>query len=1076
MSRFIRFILVVSLLMVSSMIFAQDNSIESELNKLRGRKIPKALLNEISVHIDNTPFKIALADISAKGGLNLSYNHELLPMEQKVSVHMDNVYAIEALLSVLQQTSTILEITNSGALAIMPAPKANRPFQTNTFKGQIKGVVMDSTNGEPLPGANVFIKGTSIGAATNLKGEFVLPKIPPGNYTLVITYIGFKTRQFEIRVEPGKVVNLEAKLTWIAVKGKTVEITAQASGQVKAINQQLAAAEIKNVVSSDRIQELPDANAAESVGRLPGVSILRSGGEGNKVVIRGLSPKYNKIMIEGIEMASTDAGDRSTNISMISPYSLEGIEVMKAATADQDADYIGGSVNFKIKSAEPGLKYDVIAQGSYNHLRNSYNDYLYTGSISNRFFNNKLGIFAQANIERRNRGSNQMGASYYMLTHDLDRINPTKLENLFLINTFRDRRRYGGSLTIDYILPQGVINLKNFISNGKTDVNSYYEGYDVRNRGHYYSTTTQENDLLVMSNILNYEQRYANLKFNATLAHSFSQNKTPEDISFGFAEPIPAIPGGMTDLPPDSIPYYAFNNIEAAYWDGVGDNYSITKERQFIAKADLEMNISLTSQINGKLKIGGKYRTKDRSFDFEATGGTLALNSGKVVKNAVLNAFPWMQETTPLGSPRLPYSLFINENFNHGEFLKGAYRLGPVADVDLMRKVIKVMRNVETPAIDTYSKMKMSSITSDYFGNEYLGAGYIMADLNITPRVKFIPGLRYEHNKTEYNGIRGRSDSGFPEQNYVHTDTTTQRINEYWLPMIHLQLKPLNWMQLRFAYTKTLSRPDFNLIIPRLDIGQETIVLNNYRLRPEQSENFDVYLSILNNYVGLFTLGGFRKNIKDMIFWLDRRVMLDPAEYRLSEREQGKFIVTQQNVDQMATVQGIELDWQTNFWYLPSVLKGLVFNLNYTHIFSEAKYPRTVIETEYNYTEPPYGLVMHNIDTTYTQRLLFQPDNIVNLAIGYDYKDFSCRLSMLYQTNIFMGPDFYPELRSSTGDYVRWDFSLKQNLPWAGLQLYLNINNITGATDLELNNVTKLPTSEEHYGRTIDFGLRWRLK
>ena len=59
-------------------------------------------------------------------------------------------------------------------------------------------------------------------------------------------------------------------------------ITAQLLGQAKAINQQLSAESIANIVSGDRIQELPDVNAAEAIARLPGVSINRSGGEGQK--------------------------------------------------------------------------------------------------------------------------------------------------------------------------------------------------------------------------------------------------------------------------------------------------------------------------------------------------------------------------------------------------------------------------------------------------------------------------------------------------------------------------------------------------------------------------------------------------------------------------------------------------------------------------------------------------------------------------------------------------------------------------------------------------------------------------
>ena len=53
-----------------------------------------------------------------------------------------------------------------------------------------------------------------------------------------------------------------------------------------AINKQLNAKSLVNIISSDRIQELPDANAAETVARVPGVSIRREGGEGNKVVIQ----------------------------------------------------------------------------------------------------------------------------------------------------------------------------------------------------------------------------------------------------------------------------------------------------------------------------------------------------------------------------------------------------------------------------------------------------------------------------------------------------------------------------------------------------------------------------------------------------------------------------------------------------------------------------------------------------------------------------------------------------------------------------------------------------------------------
>ena len=166
----------------------------------------------------------------------------------------------------------------------------------------LEGSVKDALNSERLPGATVYLVGTSIGTATNLDGRFVLRDVPPGTYTLRTTYIGYMTGEKQIRVVPDSTTVVEIGLMPTAVNGKEVIVTAQASGQNAAINQQLSSLQIKNVVSAAKIQELPDANAAESVGRLPGVSLIREGGEASQVVIRGLAPQYNEITIDGVQM------------------------------------------------------------------------------------------------------------------------------------------------------------------------------------------------------------------------------------------------------------------------------------------------------------------------------------------------------------------------------------------------------------------------------------------------------------------------------------------------------------------------------------------------------------------------------------------------------------------------------------------------------------------------------------------------------------------------------------------------------------------------------------------------------
>ncbi len=170
----------------------------------------------------------------------------------------------------------------------------------------VQGYVRDAKTGEPLLGATVMFVGTSMGAATDMKGKYIIPNVPPGNYTIKVIYIGYEEWKSAITVA-GENFQQDFKLDPVGVMGTEVVVTAQAAGQNAAINQQLSSTQIVNVVSAAKIQELPDANAAESVGRLPGVFVLRSGGEGYEVAIRGLQPKYNEVTIDGIKMGASDA-------------------------------------------------------------------------------------------------------------------------------------------------------------------------------------------------------------------------------------------------------------------------------------------------------------------------------------------------------------------------------------------------------------------------------------------------------------------------------------------------------------------------------------------------------------------------------------------------------------------------------------------------------------------------------------------------------------------------------------------------------------------------------------------------
>ena len=336
------------------------------------------------------------------------------------------------------------------------------PRNRRDAPAQLRGTVTDASTGETLIGANIRVEGTSFGAPTDLDGEYTITNIPPGTYTVVFSYIGYENVvRPDIVLTSGQVLELDAELGAQSVLGTEVIITAQAKGQMAAINQQRASSGIVNIVSSDQIQEVPDVNAAESIGRLPGVYLQRSGGEGNKVVVRGLSPQYTNVTIDGVRMTGVD-GDRSVGLSIISSEMLDGIELSKSLTPDKDADAIGGVVNLRLREAGEGFQVRTLALGGYNDLERSFANYKFAANISNRFLDNKLGVLVNLGQEQVIRSSDFFSAGYRANitgdTQELYTSSATVSERKAI------RQRTHGSVMMDYKLGFMDLRLNNFYS------------------------------------------------------------------------------------------------------------------------------------------------------------------------------------------------------------------------------------------------------------------------------------------------------------------------------------------------------------------------------------------------------------------------------------------------------------------------------------------------------------------------------------------------------------------------------------------------------------------------------------
>jgi hypothetical protein len=107
--------------------------------------------------------------------------------------------------------------------------------------------------------------------------------------------------------------------------------------------------------------------------------------------------------------------------------------------------------------------------------------------------------------------------------------------------------------------------------------------------------------------------------------------------------------------------------------------------------------------------------------------------------------------------------------------------------------------------------------------------------------------------------------------------------------------------------------------------------------------------------------------------------------------------------------------------------------------------------------------------------MLQQPDNLLNLIVGYDYEGFSIRASMQFKSKIFSGNNWRPELRNYTDDFTIYDLAVSQKLPLKGLTVYGSINNLSKAMESDYNNGTGYMSAKNYYGLSGALGIKYEL-
>jgi len=205
--------------------------------------------------------------------------------------------------------------------------------------GKVAGKITD-VNGEPLPGVNIIIDGSSRGSASDFEGNYFILSISPGIYSITASMVGFQKVQItEVRVQVDRTTTLDFKMEEEAFEGQEIVVTATQEMVIKDKTSSSAK------VSGDEILALPADSFVKSIGVQAGVSR----GSGGSLHIRGGRSSEIKYYVDGVAISNP------FNNSLATPVEN---------TAVQEVEVISGTYNAEFGQANSGIVNIVTKDGA----------------------------------------------------------------------------------------------------------------------------------------------------------------------------------------------------------------------------------------------------------------------------------------------------------------------------------------------------------------------------------------------------------------------------------------------------------------------------------------------------------------------------------------------------------------------------------------------------------------------------------------------------------------------------------------------------------------------------------------
>ena len=813
-----------------------------------------------------------------------------------------------------------------------------------------------------------------------------------------------------------------------AVDLDRVEVRPQLESQTRAVDLKRSSDAIEDAVSSDAMGVYPDKNVAESLQRLPGVSVTRDQGEGRFVVIRGLDANLNSVSVDGIAIGTPEDASRAAPLDVIPSDSTERLRVVKSPTPDMPGDAIGGAILVESASAFDRDGRSLRGKIEASHQQLSGETSPKAAFNYSEVFADTFGVAVGVNYQKRTFESDNTEVEYGNFEGGAD-------DDLFATSLQRrkyeiERKRIGANLNLDwhpdednrYYLRTLYSQFDDAETRQRTIFDFGDEGITALGGNQY-----RVDDLAADS--IQKRMRYRTKKENTFAASMGGENRLSGavvDYKVGYTRTEERVNDEMEarfeyagdDLSAtvdqnSRVPRIALS--DAGWLDN--DNYDfdrvvLSPKRVDDKEHSAQVNLRFDGD-NASYKVGLLGRWRDRDVDSNErelrVGPDIALSD-------------W---TT--GTP---------------EHRGGT--LGQGMSSDAMRRYWAQFGGQYSARPQDAGGNALASLEEDYTAREDIFASYAMGTWDIGA-LRIIGGVRVEN--TQFSATGNSVDVASNGRSYTVAPLTVSRSYTNVLPGLHLRYDAGDAWVLRAAANKTVSRPSFGDIAPRVGLsrGDEEVRIGNPQLDPYESKNIDLSLEKYIGTTGILSLGLFHKAIDGYI--VNTVSTTDPAY--------PDFKVTRVINGNKATVKGAEFNWQQQLAFLPAGWDGLLVGAS-----------GTWLDTDF---DP--GVAGRERDDFMLPRA---SKHVYTAHIGYEKAGFSTRVAAVYRSEYLdtLGDSAAYDIYVAPNTQL--DFSLDYKIT-ANVSVYLEAQNLLDKP-LELYQGTRSRTLQmEEYGRTYALGLKVAL-